>query len=76
MKEDKKLEETLDNSDKELHISDVSNRFFGFLHDPVLCKNENCECHTKYDKGVVTPFPIEIGNPYCCMKCALRRNDY
>lgn len=65
----------LNNTDKKLHISDVSNLFFGFLHDSKLCKDENCECHTQHDKRVHTPFPIESGNPYCCMKCALRRND-
>jgi hypothetical protein len=66
----------LDNTDKKLHISDVSNRFFGILHNSELCKDENCECHTQYNKRVYSPFPIESGNPYCCKKCALRRNDY
>jgi hypothetical protein len=76
MEESNNLGQNLDKSYEKLHTSDVSNRFFGVLHDSELCKNENCECHTKYDKRFVTPFPIESGNPYCCMKCALRRNDY
>jgi len=45
---------------------------FGLLHDPSLCSNSQCECHTVESKRVATPFPIEAGNPYCCNKCALQ----
>lgn len=43
------------------------------LHDESLCSNPKCECHTDASKKVLTPFPIELGNPYCCPHCAIRR---
>ena len=44
------------------------------MHDEKLCSNPNCECHTDESKKVATPFPIDLGNPYCCSKCAIRKD--
>jgi hypothetical protein len=45
------------------------------VHDPNLCMDHLCECHTIPEMAVFTPFPFAIGNcrtnPYCCNKCAL-----
>lgn len=43
------------------------------LGDPELCLNLQCECHEDPEKAVMTPFPVELGNPYCCSKCAKSR---
>jgi hypothetical protein len=42
------------------------------LYDPNKCSNPNCICHTGKEKDWVrTPFPLDMGNPYCCSQCSV-----
>ena len=56
-----------------LNIPVVSKHYYGLLHDEELCSNKDCDCHTKEEHRVLTPFPLDVGNPYCCSKCGLHR---
>ncbi len=35
------------------------------------CSDPECDCHTDPTCRVATPFPLGLGNPYCCNKCAI-----
>ena len=59
--------------EKRSNVWNIKPKFFGILHDSKYCKNENCECHIDPEKRVRTPFPDDMGNPYCCGKCALAK---
>lgn len=47
------------------------------LHDPELCSNPKCRCHTTQKHRVTTPFSPQSGlmlyNPYCCPRCSKGR---
>jgi hypothetical protein len=38
---------------------------------PGRCAFPGCECHTREEKRVLTPFPLGLGPAYCCNECAV-----
>lgn len=51
------------------------NNYYGFGHSDKLCSDLDCDCHRLKSDRVLTPFPMDRGNPYCCNKCAVEKKS-